>query len=130
MDIMDIAIAKALSGGGGGGGGSSAFIVNAEYIYDYETSSYSVNSIDKSFADILNAYNNGAVIMARVHESGSESSQVTLYLHDISTNGEFDHAQFITFNVDIYNESLSSIMAETLYIDSSTAVYNYGYHSF
>ena len=29
MDIMDIAIAKALSGGGGGGGGSSTnFVVN------------------------------------------------------------------------------------------------------
>lgn len=129
-DIFDIAIAKALAGGGGGGGGSSAFVVNVEVSFDDETGSYSIDSLDKSFADILNAYNNSVVIMARVHEDGSENDPNILYLHDISTNASFGYVQFSAFNTYIDNGSISSITADTLFIDSSTAEYKSGYYNF
>ena len=56
MDIMDIAIAKAISGGGGGGGGGSLCVT---FTYDYQTEEATA---DKTFAEIASAYESGMYI--------------------------------------------------------------------
>ena len=60
MNIMDIAIAKALSGGGGGGGSAENFVVN--FTVDYETEPFTATA-DKTFAEINSAFENGQNIV-------------------------------------------------------------------
>ena len=60
MDIMDIAIAKALSGGGGGDGSAENFVVN--FTVDYETEPFTATA-DKTFAEINSAFENGQNIV-------------------------------------------------------------------
>ena len=57
MDLMDIAVAKALSGGGGSGGGGGSLCVT--FTYDYQTEEATA---DKTFAEIASAYESGMYI--------------------------------------------------------------------
>lgn len=125
MDIRDIAIAKALSGGGGGGGGASAFIVNFEVSYD--GGGFVVNSVDKTFAQIVDAYTNGAVIMARTF-NGSEN--IVLYLASIIDDAEEGSATFTYIGTNNGNMSILSITSASFYIDPTGFDFSYGVHNF
>ena len=67
MDIMDIAIAKALAGGGGGGGGASASNFVVTFNGDRQSGSWTA---DKSFADVKSAYDNGRNIVGKYTDDG------------------------------------------------------------
>lgn len=72
MDIMDIAIAKALAGGGGGGGSSTNFIVNVSATHDENNNAYILNSVNKTASEIFSAFESGqhieAVVNLNTHE--------------------------------------------------------------
>ena len=55
-----------IAASGGGGGGGAALIVNASVSLDAETMSFVVDTIDKTYADVTNAYSSGGIVIANV----------------------------------------------------------------
>ena len=67
MDVMDIMMAKAISGGGGGGGtGGGAFYVDCTYTpSEGEGDAPTWTNPTKTFEETLAAYESGSVIFIR-----------------------------------------------------------------
>ena len=97
MDIMDIAIAKALAGGGGGGGGeSSIFIINT-----------TDGVCDKTWKEIETAYNNGKlpVIFYDMGDGENVNKNVDIVSNIYSENSKFGIAtvSYATYTTDNEN---------------------------
>lgn len=113
MDIMDIAIAKALASGGGGGG-DSAFFINVEVSWNDAINNYLIDSIDKTYAEILSAYEGGALLIAKVNDS-EENMLFQISLSNV-VNGNAFHFNFTEPIVD--NGKITGTMAYCLNITS------------
>lgn len=93
-DIFDIAIAKALASGGGGGGGGSAFVVKVAVTSNGDDT-FTINTVNKTLAEIQSAYNSGLVVYAEVSIDGIEP--VILQLTSVGSHIiNFSRFDFVT----------------------------------
>lgn len=71
MDIMDIMMAKALSGGGSGGGtGGGALVVT--FTADYDNGAYTNVETDHTYAEVKAAIEAGQAVIFQQHFDGEE----------------------------------------------------------
>ena len=110
MDIMDIAIAKALAGGGGGGGGSSTnFVVN--FTVDDIEEDYSPATADKTFAQVKSAFESGQNIIATAYRNSISSLAVFNLV-----NVEYSDDEIFGFEFAYINVGGDQIMQITLWL--------------
>ena len=112
MDIMDIAIAKALSGGGGSGGGGDICTVNVEATFDEGTGGFVIDTIDKTFAEVVEAYNNGAFLIAKATIDGDQVEYLLIPTDIDTTNSEASIGiSFIKISPSFADGSIVELMA-------------------
>lgn len=131
MDIMDIAIAKALAGGGGGGGGASSFIVNVGVTFDEETSAFVIDSVDKTLSEVRTAYTNGSDIKARVTITDDPDVRIlSLSSIDMSDGQDSTGAQFNVFIPTFENTAITEISGFHLSMFPSGNAFEFSFASF
>lgn len=87
MDLMDIMMAKAISGGGGGGtgGGASVFYVDADLTMD--ESGPVAGEPNHTFAETLAAYEAGQTVMMRFTHASTSGVYVCPLIMTQEING-------------------------------------------
>ena len=128
MDLMSIALAKAMGGGGG------LFVVTvdtvAEYVDDYVF--YSATS-DKSAEEISNAWKAGELPIVKITGDAANGDAKTLYLNDLSDeDGEY-YAIFFGAHWDISgdgDDKLIDVRASMVNISVDGCEYYSGYGGF
>ena len=125
MDIMDIAVAKALSGGGGGGGGGSAepFFVN--FTLDGEGNV----TADKTFAEVCTALEGNSCVLGKLHFINGSTYISSIINLDYNDN-EITGVSFEFVYCNIMDNAIDSIDAFECYIWSEGIDYTEGSRSF
>ena len=125
MDIMDIAIAKALSGGGGSGG-AGTFRVNVTF--HTEGGAAVIDTIDKTLEDVSEAYNNGLEVVACA--GPSVQYQFVLPLVQISFIENQKAAAFAQMTPVVEDGEVVGIVAYELTMTANSNSFNGGIRYF